>query len=98
MVALIKANDTARTGSIPTFINLLGVDISEVHPEWLDSKIAPPQYMPDQDFLELGSDETTTFLYDCRTSTTYRIPLNDVVLTIPLDLNETAALKHLHCS
>jgi len=88
------------TGSVPTFIDLLGVDISQVHPEWLNSKITPFQYTQDQDLLELGSDVETTFLYDCRTDTTYRIPLDNVVLTYPLYPNETRStiLQRLHCS
>jgi hypothetical protein len=91
---------TTSTGSVPTFIDLLGVDISQVHPEWLNSKISPSRYTQDQDLLELGSDTETTFLYDCRTDTTYRIPLNNVVLTYPLYPNETtsATLRRLHCS
>jgi hypothetical protein len=91
---------TIKTGYVPLFINLLGVDIAQVHPEWLNSQVAPPQYSQDQDLLELGSDVETTFLYDCGTDTTYRIPLDNVVLTYPLYLGEASStiLQRLHCA
>jgi hypothetical protein len=79
---------------------VLGVDISQVHPEWLSNTITLPQYTQGQDLLEVGSDTETTFLYDCRANVTYRIPLNDVVLTYPLYRNVTEAdvLARLDCS
>jgi hypothetical protein len=93
---------TAATssGNIPNFVDLLGVDISQVHPEWLNSKVIPPQYESDQDLLEVGSDTETAFLYDCKTDTTYRIPLSGVVLAYPVYSTESSStiLRHLHCS
>lgn len=91
--------NAANTGRVSAFSNLLGIDILQVHPEWLDNRIIPPKYTQDQDLLRLGSDGATVFLYDCRTATTYRIPLSDVVLAYALYLNEdySATLPRLHC-
>jgi hypothetical protein len=89
----------ATTGHIPLFASALGVDILQVHPEWINEEVVPPQYTQDQDLLELGSDTETAFLYDCWTGTTYRIPLDDVVLTYPLYFNKTnpVILRRLRC-
>jgi hypothetical protein len=93
-----KGYYTATTGRV-SLVNLLGIDILQVHPEWIDKGIIPPQYTQNQNLLELGSDATTTFLYDCWTATTYRVPLDDVVLTYPLYLNQynSATLRLLRC-
>jgi hypothetical protein len=90
----------ASSGDVPNFINLLGVDISQVHPQWLDTKVMPPQYTQDQDLLELGSDSETMFLYDCKTTTTYMIPIDDVILTFQVYSSETGSqiLQRLHCA
>jgi hypothetical protein len=91
--------ETARNGSASPLASALGVDVLQVHPKWSDSKLAPPRYSLRQDFLELGSDDETTFLYDCWTATTYRIPLHDVVLSYSLSLNQptSTTLQRLHC-
>ena len=90
----------STTGNIPAFVNLLGVNIFVVRPVWLDSQIAPPQYSQNQGFLEVGSDDETAFLYDCKTFTTYRVPLNDVVLQYQVwnTSSNSSFLGHLYCS
>jgi hypothetical protein len=94
-----RGYNTARTGQVPPSINALGIDILQVHPQWINEKVVPPQYTQDQDLLELGSDSATAFLYDCWTGTTYRIPLDDVMLTYPLYFNQTNStiVRRLRC-
>ena len=89
--------DTARTGRVPSLVIGLGVDPLQVHPEWIDKRVIPPGYAQDQDLLELGSDASTTFLYDCWTGRTVRIPLGDVVLTYPVNQTNSATLRRLRC-
>ena len=90
----------STTGNIPTFVNLLGVNIFVVRPVWLDAKIAPPRYSQNQDFLEVGSDDETAYIYDCKTFTTYRVPLNDIVLQYQVwnTASNSSFLGHLYCS
>lgn len=93
-----SGNETAKTGRVSPLVSALGVDVLQVYPKWSDSKVIPPQYSTGQSLLELGSGDETTFLYDCRTITTYRIPLNDVVLTYSLLAQTSSSLQSLHCS
>jgi hypothetical protein len=92
-----SGHETASTGRVSPLVSALGVDVVQVYPEWSNSKDIPSQYAKGQDLLELGSDDETTFLYDCRTITTYRIPLNNVVLTYSLTQTSSTALRSLHC-
>jgi hypothetical protein len=86
----------AERGHIPPVATAFGVDVLEVHPVWLDRNVIPAQYLQGQDFLELGSDSATVFLYDCRTGATYRVAINEVVLTYPLSFNKPNSLmQHL---
>jgi hypothetical protein len=94
-----QGDNTATTGQIPALASALGVDIVQVHPTWLNKSVGPQRYKRGQDLIELGSDDLTVFLYDCSTRVTYRIPLDDVVLTYPLLYNKTnsAVLRRLYC-
>jgi hypothetical protein len=89
--------EAATTGQVSSVIDVLGADLLQVHPAWIDKRIVPSQYIQNQDLLELGSDVTTTFLYDCWTGITYRIPLSDVILMYPVNRANSAARQRLHC-
>jgi hypothetical protein len=94
-----QGDNAAVTGQIPVFASTLGIDIVQVHPTWLSKSVVPQRYKRGQDLIELGFDDLTVFLYDCSTRVTYRIPLDDVVLTYPLLYNQTnsAVRRHLYC-
>jgi hypothetical protein len=91
--------DAATTGRAPSLAIALGIDLVQVHPTWINQSVMPRQYKQGQDLIELGSDGATAFLYDCSQAATYRIPLDDIVLTYPLLYNQTnsATLHRLHC-
>jgi hypothetical protein len=94
----VRGEATVKTGRIPTFINAAGVDIVQVYPEWMNKDVIPPNYTQGQDMLELGSNTETVYLYNCRTQTTYSIPVHDVILAYSIYDQSTASLRRLHCS
>jgi hypothetical protein len=92
-------SDAAKTGNVPVLASVLGLDILEVHPEWLDNRVSPPQYAQGQDLLEIGSDAAATFLYDCWTGATYQVPIDSVVLSYTISYNNSnsAISQRLRC-
>ena len=69
----------ATHGEVPSGLPSLVVDVQQVMPTWLDTAVVPENY-ENEDFIDLGSDAETVFLYDCRTGVTDRVPVHDVVL------------------
>jgi hypothetical protein len=73
-----------------------GMDVREVQVSWLDD--ARPHGIGTEDMIELGSASGTVFLYDCKTSTTYRLDGSDVVVADAYSAAIGGRTGNLQCS
>jgi hypothetical protein len=85
------------SGDFPSELPYLGLDVDQVTPRWIDPNHRPVtlqqddenrlrptangRVSPARDMLDLGENNGSVFLYDCKAQQTYRVPVADVVIS-----------------